>query len=199
MVNGQGVQRYYAEQAERLAGRYEGLAFDEVHAGFVALLPDGPARVADIGAGTGRDAAALADRGHDVVAVEPVAAMRESAGRHRDPRITWIADALPALGRVGGVFAFVLVSAVWMHLAPDERSPGMRRLAALLAPGGVLALSLRHGPPPDGRRMYDVPAEETVAQAGACGLIPVLRARRETDLLGRGGVRWSELAFRAPA
>ncbi len=54
----------------------------------------------DIGAGTGRDAAWLARRGHRVLAVEPVAALR-SAGEalHRMANLEWLDDGLPELAR----------------------------------------------------------------------------------------------------
>ena len=52
----------------------------------------------DVGAGTGRDAAWLARLGHEVVAVEPSAAMRaEAERRHPAARIRWIDDRLPGL------------------------------------------------------------------------------------------------------
>jgi Methyltransferase domain len=50
------------------------------------------------GAGTGRDAAWLAARGYEVVAVEPSDAMRAEAVRlHPQAPIRWVADALPGL------------------------------------------------------------------------------------------------------
>jgi protein-L-isoaspartate O-methyltransferase len=51
--------------------RYESVAAETVHGWLVDLLPNAPALVLDIGAGTGRDAAWLASRGLEVVAVEP--------------------------------------------------------------------------------------------------------------------------------
>ena len=58
------------------------VAFEAVHREVLPLFPDRPCRVTDIGAGSGRDAAALAGRGHRVVAVEPTAGLREE-GRRR--------------------------------------------------------------------------------------------------------------------
>ncbi|GAA2334784.1 hypothetical protein GCM10010376_64170 [Streptomyces violaceusniger] len=59
----------YGVDAEEIARRYEGVAFEVVHEEFLPWLPPVPGRVVDIGAGSGRDAAALAARGHQVVAV----------------------------------------------------------------------------------------------------------------------------------
>ncbi|REN11303.1 class I SAM-dependent methyltransferase, partial [Mycobacterium tuberculosis] len=64
-------------------------------------FPDVPARVLDIGAGSGRDAAALAALGHRVVAVEPTPELRaEGMRRHAALPIEWIDDHLPGLHRV---------------------------------------------------------------------------------------------------
>ncbi|NEY34914.1 methyltransferase domain-containing protein [Streptomyces sp. PRKS01-65] len=187
----------YGEDAEGLARRYEGVAFEEVHGELLPWLPDLPGRVLDIGSGSGRDAAALAARGYEVVAVEPVPALRRIARRlHGDTAVTWVDAALPALTGVRGTFDLVLLSAVWMHLDERERVEGMRRVAELTAPGGIVAMSLRHGPPPAGRRMFAVSAAETVGLAGRCGLAVVHRAEGP-DLLGRADVRWSALVFRA--
>lgn len=72
----------------------------------------------------------------------------------------------------------------------------MPTVAALVRPGGVLILSLRYGPVPPGRRMFEVSAEETIALAAAQGLevlmneaTPSLRARTVP-------VTWKRLAFR---
>lgn len=158
----------YAEQAPKLIARYESIAAEEVHEKILHLIPDAPCRTLDIGAGSGRDAAWLAARGHAVVAVEPTAQMREAGMKlHPDPRIEWVDDGLPDLGRLDGrePFGLILLTAVWQHFDVDERARGMARLAALAAPGGVVAMLLRHGPVPEGRRMFQVTADETVALA----------------------------------
>jgi len=190
----------YAESADRLAEDYERIAFADVHRAILPLFPAAPGRVLDIGAGTGRDAAALAALGHSVVAVEPVAELRAHAARlHPSPAITWLDDALPDLDRLhaqDGRFELVMLTAVWMHLDAEERQRAMPRVAALLSPGGLLALSLRHGPVPAGRRMFDVSAAETIALAREAGLALAHQSERG-DMFGRGTVRWDVLAFRA--
>ncbi|MFA1539231.1 class I SAM-dependent methyltransferase [Actinomadura monticuli] len=188
----------YDTAAADLADQYESVTFAEVHADALHLMPAAPARVLDVGAGTGRDAAALTAIGHRVTAVEPAAGLRER-GRalHADRAITWVDDHLPALASLGGRrFDLVLLTAVWMHLDTAERDPAMRRLAALLAPGGTALLVLRHGPIPAGRHMFDIPDEETVGLARACGL-RVVHRRIRPDLHGRPGVRMTTLGLRA--
>ncbi|MFI5649327.1 SAM-dependent methyltransferase [Kitasatospora sp. NPDC051705] len=136
------------------------------------------------------------------MAAEPTAELRAHGERlHPGPGIRWVPDALPALPRLGAGgerFDLVLLTAVWMHLDAAERPAGMAVLARLLAPGGRLALTLRHGPVPAGRRMFDVPPEETVAQAAAHGLRLVHRTER-ADLHGRADVRWTGLVLEHPA
>jgi len=187
----------YGEDAEALALRYEGVAFEDVHAELLPWLPPAPSRVVDIGAGSGRDAAALAARGHEVVAVEPTPELRRIGQRlHAGTAIEWVDAALPALTGLRGPFDLVLLSAVWMHLDSRERGGAMRRVAELTAPGGCVAISLRHGPPPAGRRMFAVSADETTSLAERFDLTLVHRGEGP-DRLSRAEVRWSSLVFRS--
>ena len=194
--------RGYAEQADELAVRYEGIDFAAKHAAVLPLLPAGAASAIDIGAGTGRDAARLAERGYRVVAVEPTEAMRSRAiALHPSPAIEWIDDSLPALRRVVArrrSFDLVMLTAVWMHLDAEERRVAMANVVALVAPLGLLVMTLRHGPVPSGRIMFAVSAEETIALAEAHGLGLVLNVHAESSQAANrdAGVSWTQLAFR---
>ncbi|MFF2745718.1 class I SAM-dependent methyltransferase [Kitasatospora sp. NPDC058048] len=192
----------YGAAAEQLAVQYESVSFTEVHRELHHLYPAPPASVLDVGAGTGRDAAALAALGHRVVAVEPTPELRAVGERlHAGSDVRWVADALPelpALVAEGTSYDLVLLTAVWMHLAPAERPPAMAALTRLLAPAGRLALTVRHGPVPPGRHMFDLPDEATVTLAADCGLRLLHRATR-ADLHGRGEVRWTLLLFEREA
>ncbi|SFP79975.1 class I SAM-dependent methyltransferase [Sphingomonas rubra] len=189
----------YDGSAERMADLYELTSFDQVHVDILDLLPEPGTAVLDIGAGSGRDAAALADRGYLVTAVEPSAGLRrEAAVRHPTASVQWIDDALPKLSRLPGrAFAFILVSAVWMHLAPRDRTPAIRRLTQLLDPGRHLAISIRIGPADPARSIRQVDIQALEADARAAGLKPV-RSLESGDALGRATVRWRTLVFRAP-
>lgn len=190
----------YGASADILAAQYESVTFEEVHRATLHLYPTTPSRVLDLGAGTGRDAAALARLGHHVVAAEPVAELRNIGQRlHADVAITWVDDTLPGLGAIrcsGARFDLVLATAVWMHLKAGEREAAMQSVAGLLAPGAVVAMSLRRGPVPLGRRMFDVSAAETIALAARHRLHVVLECER-ADMLGRANVRWTSLVLRA--
>lgn len=192
----------YEDNAAVLANQYESITFEQVHRDVLHLFPTTPSRVLDIGAGSGRDAAALAKRGHDVTAVEPTPGLRRQGQLlHADMPIEWIDDALPDLVRLrdrGRVYDLVLLTAVWMHLDIDERSRAMSHLAPLIAPGGGVVLSLRHGPVPEGRRMFEVSAQETSELGSLHGLIEAFRGTR-ADTLGRPDVNWSVLCLRRPS
>lgn len=134
----------YAADAAALVSRCETISPAELYAPVADVLPVRRARIVDVGAGTGRDAAWFAGAGHEVFAVEPVAAFREAGmARRADSGVRWIDDRLPESKRLEALNAgvdCVLLSGVWQHLDEGARAEGMQRLAALLRPGGVLVM-----------------------------------------------------------
>ncbi|MGL6160352.1 class I SAM-dependent methyltransferase [Microbulbifer sp.] len=199
-----GIQGY-GEQADELIKRYEAVSFEEKHQPELHVLPVSPALILDVGAGTGADAAWFASKGHSVIAVEPTDELREPGkALHPSPAIEWVKDSLPDLALVLArkqQFDAVMLTAVWMHLDREERRRGMPKLNSLLAPGGVLVITLRHGPVPEGRRMFDVGEDETIALAKASGLQSILCTHTESiqDFNRAQHVTWTRLAFRRPA
>jgi len=191
----------YAEQAGELVARYEALPSTDKHGAVLHLLPDEPGLVLDIGSGTGADAVWFASRGHRVVAVEPADELRMAGmALHPSPSIEWVNDSLPDLAQMrarGQRFNAVMLTAVWMHLNEPERRRAMPAVASLLAPHGVLVMSLRHGPVPSGRRMFVVSAEETVSLAQSCALLAMLNIRAASvgAVNREGGVMWTRLVF----
>lgn len=148
----------YDRDPEGYFARYQSTSFESVHAGWLQHLPEAPGTALDVGAGSGRDAAALAARGWNVVAVEPSDALRQRArAGHPSPRLRWLADHLPQLNEVrrsGRSFDLVLVVGVWMHLRQDEARPSMRTLRGLLRPGGLLVVSVKDEPDPKRQQRY---------------------------------------------
>ncbi len=69
-------------------------------------------------------------------------------------------------------------------------------VVALIRPGGVMMITLRHGPVPPGRRMFDVTAAETIGLAHAQAMTCVQHLEGADGLLRRPGVSWDRLAFR---
>jgi len=189
----------YAEEAPELLKRYESISFADTHRTVMHLIPTEPCRVLDIGAGTGRDAAGFAAMGHRVVAAEPTEGMRCGAmALHPSPLIEWLDDSLPDLANLrarGEQFDVVMLTAVWMHLDEQQRRRAIANVAALVGGGGVMIMTLRHGPVPPGRRMFEVSAEETISLAEPLGLRCVLNRPAESSLR-QPGVSWTRLAFR---
>jgi SAM-dependent methyltransferase len=189
----------YAEQADTLVGPVDAVRFADLHRPILHMIPRSPCPVLDIGAGTGRDAAALAATGHQVVAVEPVAELRRHAiALHATPNIEWLDDSLPHLARLlsrGQRFDLVLLTAMWMHLDAAQRREAMPNLATLVADNGLVSMTLRHGPVPAGRRMFDVTADETIALAHDASLQLVLRLDNQPSQFNRSDVTWTRLVF----
>jgi SAM-dependent methyltransferase len=191
----------YADEAAELFRRYESFPAQEAHRAVLHLIPPAPAAVLDIGAGTGRDAAWFADMGHRVVAVEPTEAMRRGAVRlHPSASIEWLDDSLPELALLRGRgerFDLVMLTAVWMHLDAGERARAMPNVAALVGRPGRVIMTLRHGPVPLGRRMFEVTAEETIALAEKEGLQAILNEHKPSSLAENrtAGVSWTTIAL----
>ncbi len=192
---------WYERHAQQLTSTYEAIPSGRIHSLLQGLLPTSPALILDVGAGSGRDAAWLATLGHDVVAVEPATAMRAEAARlHPEPRIRWLDDRLPDLAatlRLGLTFDLILLSAVWMHLASTDRPRALRKLVILLKPGGLLVMSLRHGPSEPERGMHPVSLAELEELARGHGLVAAF-TYESPDAQGRAGVTWTSVALRLP-
>lgn len=191
----------YVQDAEALSAYYESKTFAHIHADVLDILPAHAGLVLDVGAGSGRDAAWFAGQGHEVVAVEPVAAMRARArSAHPHARIHWCDDRLPGLTKTtssGSVFDLIWASAVWMHIPPRQRQRAFRKLVAVLKPGGKLIISLRHGPSPIGQKMYPAHSDEIEQLARAHGLT-IIRIVQADDKLGRPDVHWQTICLQAP-
>jgi protein-L-isoaspartate O-methyltransferase len=189
----------YDEASSSFFETYESLKFSRMHRAFLPFLPAKGAFCLDVGAGSGRDAAALARRGYQVTAVEPSEGLRLLAERrHAKWHITWIDDALPGLSTLCAKkqrYQFILLSAVWMHIPPELRAESLRSLGQLLAPGGCIAFTLRLGSGCSDRIMYPVNVNQLIDQAQQFGLHPIYVSRKVRDSLKRGDVVWQKIIF----
>lgn len=188
----------YTAQAAQLVVRYDAIPNEIWYAPVRHLLPATPARVIDIGAGTGRDARWLATMGHAVTAVEPVPAF-VAAGQAQDGA-RWITDALPALPQALALdehFDLIILSAVWQHLDARERqaaAPVLRRLAAA---GATLLMALRHGPASTDRPVWPIDVDDTAQLLAGAGFRETFRTSARSILPANlaAGVHWTWLAL----
>jgi SAM-dependent methyltransferase len=194
----------YTEAAPGLIPRWAALDSADIHAPVLHLLPGQPARILDIGAGSGGDAAWFAGRGHSVLAVEPTAPLREAGiAATASADVEWLDDRLPDLAAVlarNQTFDLVMLTAVWAHLDEADRRAAMPNIASLVAPGGKLIMSIRRGWSPPSRPIFDVTALETVDLAEASGLDAIFSDISESiqEANRQHGVKWLRLAFERP-
>ncbi len=196
-----GMLQWYDSHADEVVEQYESFQAKQVHPILFHALPARPCHVLDIGSGSGRDAAALAELGHAVVAVEPSVELQKRARqRHPHVAIRWTSDHLPKLRKIrqmGLQYDVIVLSAVWMHLPPSERRNAFRRVVSLMRPGAMLYLTLRHGPLPAERGFYDVPDEEIELLAIEHGLFQAA-SQTHHDILHRPRISWTHMLFRTP-
>jgi len=194
-----GTQGYNQVTPQFITATQE-IPFNKLHQPFLKFIPDEPGRVLDIGAGIGRDAFEFCKLGHQVVAVEPLAAFREAGQRlYSSPLIEWIEDALPTLNTLAhhsGQFDFVLASGVWHHLNANEQTKALQRVSELLKPQGILALSLRNGPSGAGTHVFPTNVQQTIANAMLYDMQPILKLENEPSLMkNKKEVYWAKLVF----
>jgi SAM-dependent methyltransferase len=102
-----------------------------------------PGLTADIGCGSGRDAAWLTANGYPAVGYDPSEALLTHA-RARFPHLEFKKAALPELrGIPSRHFNNVVCETVIMHLPSEEIEPAVARMLEILKPGGVIYLSFR--------------------------------------------------------
>ena len=193
------TSQWYDSNVDLMVNRYERFSFSEIHENLLEHLPTKrPCTALDIGSGTGRDAAALAELGIDVTAVEPSDAVRKKAKElHPHPRVDWVKDSLPKLQtilKIGSRYDLILLSAVWMHIAPSSREKAFRRLVTLLNPGGLIYITLRHGPFEALQGFWDISDDNIYTLAHKYGLIVVNRSTID-DKLGNEGVTWTRIVL----
>lgn len=133
-----------------------------------AMSPRG-ARILDAGSGMGRTAAALAARGHRVTALEPDAALVAQSRRTYPDLPVVMLDLLEATPeRLGATYDLVVcVGNVLVFLAEGTEVAALRRIRALLAPGGRVLVGFHlQGAPPAARRYAPQEFQADVAAAG---------------------------------
>ncbi|MFC8846930.1 MULTISPECIES: class I SAM-dependent DNA methyltransferase [unclassified Micromonospora] len=116
---------------------------DSVTAGSVtAGMP--PARVLDLGCGTGRLTVALAAAGHAVTGVDPAGpALAAARRRPGADRVTWVEDTSAALPDAAFDVAVMTSHVAQVFVTDDEWARTLADLARAIGPGGRLAFDSR--------------------------------------------------------
>ncbi|EXF45836.1 tellurite resistance protein TehB [Pseudomonas sp. BAY1663] len=189
----------YDQHSDHFFQTYNKIYFSSVHRPFIKFLPKQAAvRVLDIGCGSGRDARALAKRGYTVTAVDPSTEMlRLAEARDVEKRIIWKRDALPQLLSLGNTsFSFILLSAVWMHIHPQQRDSSIKRISELLDDDGHLAITLRIGNQDKNRMIYTVTLEELLTLSSKYDLHPIYIGRSTKDSFNRSEISWKKVVLK---
>jgi SAM-dependent methyltransferase len=131
----------------RLASLYDALnPPGEAEAFYLSLPGAAPARILDMGCGTGWLACELAARGHDVTGADPAAAMLDVArARPGGGRVRWIRADAAGLA-TGDRFDLIIMTGHAFQLLLEDREvvAALRALAGHLAPGGRIAFETRN-------------------------------------------------------
>lgn len=199
---GDAALTYYESHAASLADGYETLSLESAHPALLSLIQesfkDRPLSVLDVGAGTGRDASWFAAHGHRIVAAEPSPAMQQIGKRlHPSPEIEWRLDSLPELPETlasGEKYDLIILSAVWMHVKPDDRRRALETLLRLLEPDGKIYLTLRIGPSEPARGIHRVSVDGLRELLDPLGL-KAQKLDEQSDLLGRSNIRWVAMSI----
>ena len=189
---------FYSENSALLFSQYQSVSFEKVHDSWIQAIDLKQCKTAlDIGAGSGRDALALKHKKLCVTAIEPSDDLRELGQAFTGDDVTWLDDSLPQLVKVKGqTFDIILISAVWMHLSPQEQSQSLQTISSLLSDNGYLIITLRHGDFSDARTAFEMDANRTIAEAKQLELSLIL-SKHEHDKLSRDTVSWDALCFKA--
>lgn len=177
------------------------LDFDDINRDFLDYLPALPARILDAGAGVGQNAATLAQRGYNVVAVEPLTAFLDIAkSTHHGLNISWVEDSLPHLKKLTSdktTFDFILMDGVWHHLNSSERRACIIRCHQLLNVGGVCATSLRNGPAGAGKHIFPCHPQELIEYANEFGFEVLCQLDNQPSKMPhKQNVIWSRIALK---
>ncbi len=123
---------------------WRGYSEEEVEFCLAQVGRTGPLRVADVGCGDGRHARLMAERGHEVVAIdisETLLAWAREVGV--SPRVTWVAhDARECLPTDDLDLILALYDVLGSSADGDDDRRILAHCASALSPGGVLVLSV---------------------------------------------------------
>ena len=125
--------------ADGRAARWAAIDPEALWAPVRLYFPTPPARVLEIGAGSGRDADWFEQLGFAVTCVEPDRALWPKTA-------DWTDCSLPQLSGLAGSFDLIVLSAVWHVLDEAHWGASLDRLVRMAQPSGRMIMSLRAPP-----------------------------------------------------
>lgn len=192
----------YDSKAGEFSAQYDSVKTTDVLPGLAQALPR--LRALDAFCGNGRDAEWLAQQGYVVDAMDGSHGMlREARAKHAHERVTYFHDMGPEFANTrqrGGQYDLIVMSAGWMHIAPERRAEALGNLLNVAKPGAMLLFSLRHGPAPADRPMFEVSVPE-LQQLAALNLVHAEEMQMpgaKADQLGRSNVWWQQVLLKVP-
>lgn len=132
----------YDKEAEKISKQHDALVPERLYQLVLKFfVPRG--RSLDIGCGSGRDTAWLAENGFSVMGIDASRGMLEQA-RQRHPELIFRKIELPELSGIeDGYYSNVLCSAVLMHIEQDFLKIASENILRILRKDGILLLSFR--------------------------------------------------------
>jgi len=178
----------------------QNLSFDFVCKDFVDFLPSKNSKILDLGAGAGQHSAALAQRGFNVTAIEPMTEFLKAAMKeYKNTSIKWLHGSLPDLACLDPheeTFDFVLIDAVWHHLSETERAKAANKISSVINKNGRCAISLRNGPSGMGTRVFPTSSIDTITLFESHGFKCIFSLRNQPSILPhKDNVKWQRIVF----
>ncbi|OGQ88838.1 MAG: hypothetical protein A2289_20815 [Deltaproteobacteria bacterium RIFOXYA12_FULL_58_15] len=194
--------KYYQTNAEQQVEVWE--KFTGGISDYFAEVFAKPTKVLDVGMGSGRDMARLAQKGHDVYGVEPVAELRRGALRQHPELLGRIWEsALPTLGGCKtDEYEGLVCGSVLMHVDPVYYADAARNMRRVIKKGGDLLIcvptrrdDVKGGRDDKGRSFHTIEASDLTALLEQKGFQFHKSFENEDEL--RSGVRWWTGWFKA--
>ncbi len=196
MTSSQKNLDHYDANAKKLADMYNSVDLPESLPCLFKILgryhPNN-GNALDLGCGAGGDAYWLAKHGWSVVGVDGSIGLLEKAREaYQTDGLEFRQDFAPHFSTLSvskKKFDVILLAAFIFHFNKQDRQEIFNRIFSVMKDSAIIHITLRSGPTPEGRIMYDVFSEEIEGLAKEKGLC-FKEHGNQRDSLGRDDVFW---------